>query len=150
MNTVQGNGAGTWHNLGGKFVGDSLTAVSWASERIDVFGIGLNNALWHNWYDGKWNKWEDLGGVCIGKPTAVSARAGRLDIFVIGLDSSIYHKVSLLEVLLHVRTEADYNSAGMGSGTTTRHWEELISMSLMRCAGTRTASMSSASRRMGS
>ena len=90
MNTVQGNGAGGWANLGGKFLGDSLTAVSWASERIDVFGIGTNSALWHNWYDGKWNKWEDLGGVCIGKPKAVSARSGRLDVFVkVGLKARV-------------------------------------------------------------
>lgn len=95
MNTIKGNEAGTWHNLGGKFVGDSLTAVSWATDRIDVFGIGMKNSLLHNWYSGgKWNTWEDFGGVFIGKPKAVSAREGRLDIFVKGMDSCIYHKVS--------------------------------------------------------
>lgn len=98
MNTLTGNGAGTWHNLGGKFVGDSLTAVSWGDDRIDVFGIGIKSELLHNWYScGKWHgpkDWEDLGGVCFGKPKAVSARDGRLDIFVKGGDSSMYHKVS--------------------------------------------------------
>lgn len=100
MNTITGNGTGTWHNLGGKFVGDSLCAVSWGDDRIDVFGIGTKSELLHNWYScGKWHApsgWEDLGGVCIGKPKAVSARDGRLDIFVKGMDSSMYHKVSCL------------------------------------------------------
>lgn len=81
-----------WVALKGKFTGDSLTAASWANGRIDVFGIGTDSALWHLWYlDGNWStSWENVGGVCIGKPKAISPREGRLDIFVKGVDSAMY------------------------------------------------------------
>jgi len=92
VSTGKGGSFSAWENLKGTFVGDSLTAVSWSKDRLDVFGIGSDSALWHNWFNGKWNTWESLGGVCFGKPKAIAARNGRLDIFVKGTDSALYQK----------------------------------------------------------
>ncbi|MDD2481991.1 MAG: hypothetical protein PHF82_07680, partial [Lutispora sp.] len=38
-------------------------AVSWGPNRIDVFGRGQNQSLWHKYWNGaRWSDWEDLGG----------------------------------------------------------------------------------------
>jgi hypothetical protein len=38
-----------WENLGGNLYSNPA-AVSWGSNRIDVFGIGGDHAMWHKWY----------------------------------------------------------------------------------------------------
>ena len=71
--------------------------VSWASNRLDVFGLGTNNKLFHKWWDG--SKWgpsptdrEGLGGILTSPPVAVSWDSNRLDIFGIGTDNQMYHQ----------------------------------------------------------
>jgi hypothetical protein len=48
-------------------------AVSWGSNRIDVFAVGVDGALWHKWWDGqRWGGFESLGGRVEGTPSAIS------------------------------------------------------------------------------
>jgi hypothetical protein len=70
---------------------------SWASDRLDIFGIGTGNAMFHkSWSNGGWapsqTDWEAIGGSFISAPAVVSWGAGRLDVFGIGSDNTMYHK----------------------------------------------------------
>ncbi|MFJ5307124.1 Dot/Icm T4SS effector Zinc-dependent metalloprotease LegP [Streptomyces sp. NPDC088350] len=71
--------------------------VSWESDRLDVFGIGTDSALFHKWWDGNaWGPgvkdWESLGGICRSRPTSLAWAHDRLDVFTIGTDSALFHK----------------------------------------------------------
>jgi hypothetical protein len=42
--------------------------VSWAPNRLDIFGLDVNNEMLHKWWDGtSWGPsqtdWETLGGI---------------------------------------------------------------------------------------
>jgi hypothetical protein len=89
--------SGTWHDwygLGGDIAG-LPAVVSWGSNRIDLFGVGRNTAVWHKaWNGSAWEEWHDIGGVCaeFGQPVAVSSwGANRLDIFCKGQDNTVWH-----------------------------------------------------------
>jgi neutral ceramidase len=73
---------------------NSVAAVSWGANRLDIFGIGLDNAMYHRSWDGSaWLRdWENLGGAFISPPAAVSWGANRLDIIAIGLDNAMYYR----------------------------------------------------------
>jgi len=74
-------------------VRDWPSATSWGSNRLDVFGRGTDNALWHKWWDGgKWSGWESLGGVIFQAPSCTSWGPNRIDCFVVGGSDSFYHK----------------------------------------------------------
>ncbi len=71
--------------------------ASWGSGRLDIFGIGFDNQMYHKWFDGgEWGPshtdWDPLGGVFDSAPAVVSWGSGRLDIFGIGFDNQMYHK----------------------------------------------------------
>jgi hypothetical protein len=71
--------------------------VAWAPNRLDVFVIGTNSALYHKWWNGSaWGPsvtgYESLGGVCMSPPKAVAWAPNRLDAFVLGTNSALYHK----------------------------------------------------------
>jgi hypothetical protein len=71
--------------------------VSWGPNRLDLFALGDNNAVYHKWWDGSsWGpsttSWESLGGKWLSRPVAVSWAAHRLDIFALGTASDIWHK----------------------------------------------------------
>ncbi len=74
-----------WEDLGGVLTSAPAVA-SWQANRLDVFGRGQNQALWHKWWDGsRWSQWEDLGGGPITSgPAAASTSANRLEIFARG------------------------------------------------------------------
>src|SRR5689334_11786116 len=81
-----------WESLGGVLVAGP-TVSSWAANRLDVFGTGTDNHMWHKWWDGSsWSGWEDLGGVLIDNPAAVSWGPNRIDTFVRGTDNALWHK----------------------------------------------------------
>lgn len=88
-----GNAWSDWENLGGQ-LGSAPTAVSWASNRIDVFAQGKNNRLWHKVWDGtRWGDWmEDAKGVVSAAPGVASWRTNRLDVFVRGDGGELWHK----------------------------------------------------------
>jgi Repeat of unknown function (DUF346) len=73
-------------------------AVSWAFERLDIFVVGTDAALYHKYWSPStgWGPsltgYEYLGGVLVGTPTVVSWGPERLDIFVRGTDLALYHK----------------------------------------------------------
>jgi hypothetical protein len=71
--------------------------VAWGPNRLDVFVLGTDRALYHKWWNGSsWGPsvtgWEYMGGKCAGQPRVVSWGPNRLDVFVIGMDSALYHK----------------------------------------------------------
>lgn len=81
-----------WEDLGGVLTSAPAVA-SWQPNRLDVFGRGQNNALWHKWWNGSsWSEWEDLGGVLTSDPAAVSWGPNRIDVFGRGQNNSLWHK----------------------------------------------------------
>jgi hypothetical protein len=83
-----------WESLGGVF--NSAPAVcSWGENRLDVFGLGTDNAMYHKAWDGNaWlpTDWEPQGGVFNSAPIAVSWGFNRIDLFGLGTDNAMYHK----------------------------------------------------------
>jgi hypothetical protein len=56
-----------WEALGGVFKSPP-SAVHWGGDRLDIFGLGTDNQMFHKAWDGsKWlpsgTDWEPLGGV---------------------------------------------------------------------------------------
>ena len=81
-----------WESLGG-LLSVLPAAVSWGPNRLDVFVIGRDNALWHRSNDGtNWAAWESLGGLHTSPPAAVTSGANRIDVFVKAADNSIRHR----------------------------------------------------------
>ena len=71
----------------------SPAAVSWGSNRIDVFVRGTNDAMWHRFWGGAgWSGWESLGGTLSASPTASSWGPNRIDAFVRGTDDAMWHR----------------------------------------------------------
>jgi hypothetical protein len=75
----------------------AVAVDSWASNRLDVFGIGVGNAMFHKaWAAGSWSpsqtSWESVGGTFTSPPAVVSWGPNRLDVFGIGTDNTVYHK----------------------------------------------------------
>jgi hypothetical protein len=71
--------------------------VSWGADRLDVFVLGTDHALYHKWWDGHaWGPsptgYEFQSGNIIGNPAPVSWAPDRLDVFVKGTDRALYHK----------------------------------------------------------
>jgi hypothetical protein len=83
-----------WHsdNLGGTFTSD-LDIASWGPGRLDVFGRGAENALWHKWWSNAtgWSVWEYMGGNLASAPSAVSWGPNRLDVVARATDNTILH-----------------------------------------------------------
>jgi hypothetical protein len=78
----------------GIVVGSSPSVSSWAANRLDVFVLGTDNAIWHAWWDGtRWNAWESLGPTILSSPAAVSWGPNRIDLFGVGADGNVWHKV---------------------------------------------------------
>ncbi|HHW68652.1 MAG TPA: sialidase, partial [Epulopiscium sp.] len=81
-----------WEDLGGVLTSAPAVA-SWQPNRLDVFGRGQNNALWHKWWDGsRWSEWEDLGGILTSAPGAESWGRNRIDVFGRGQNNALWHK----------------------------------------------------------
>jgi hypothetical protein len=83
---------GGWESLGGIIVSPPQ-AVSWGPNRLDIFALGTDQAVWHRWWDGaNWGGWESLGGILTSPPSVVSWGPNRLDIFALGTDHAMWHK----------------------------------------------------------
>src|SRR6202012_4785448 len=86
-----------WESLGHTITGP-LTAVSWAPNRLDIFGLGkLGQVLHKTLANGSWlpskEAWNDLGGSFSLPPQVLSTVPGRLDLFCVkDYDSALYHK----------------------------------------------------------
>ena len=75
----------------------SSPVLAWGANRLDVFVLGTDRALYHKWWNGSsWGPsltgYEAMGGVCTSVPQVVAWGPNRLDVFVTGTDSALYHK----------------------------------------------------------
>ncbi|HXS33145.1 MAG TPA: hypothetical protein VN758_05145 [Solirubrobacterales bacterium] len=84
----------TWHidNLGGGITADPDIS-SWGPGRLDVFGRGTDNKLYHKFYASAtgWSIWENLGGILTSGPGAVSWGANRIDVVARATDNTVSH-----------------------------------------------------------
>lgn len=76
---------------------DKPEVVAWGPNRLDIFVIGTDSALYHKWWNGSaWGPsitgYENMGGTCTSQPRVVAWGPNRLDVFVTGTDSALYHK----------------------------------------------------------
>jgi hypothetical protein len=86
----------TWsayESLGGS-CWDGVALASWAPGRLDLFTVGSDAAMYHQFYIGTtWSGWVDyLGGDCISAAAAVSRSPNLIDLFVIGSDHAMYQQ----------------------------------------------------------
>src|SRR6267142_3041367 len=75
----------------------SSPVVAWDANRLDVFVVGTDRALYHKWWNGTaWGPsvtgYEAMGGVCTSAPQVVAWGPQRLDVFVTGTNSALFHK----------------------------------------------------------
>ena len=68
------------------------TVVSWGSDRLDVFLLGTDSALYHKWWDGSnWGPsvtgYEYMAGNSMSPPQVVAWGKDRLDVFVLGTNT---------------------------------------------------------------
>ena len=83
---------GGWESLGG-ILESPPQAVAWGPNRLDVFVVGTDSAMWHRWWDGAaWGGWESLGGILESPPQAVAWGPNRLDVFAVGTDLAMWHR----------------------------------------------------------
>jgi hypothetical protein len=62
--------------------------------RLELFGRGADDALWHIWQKsagGGWSGWASLGGNLTSEPVVVSNADGRLEAFARGTDDALWH-----------------------------------------------------------
>lgn len=83
-------------------ISSSPAAIALVDGPGHVFARGMDNALWHRWYDNGWQNWESLGGPIGGQissdpesgPSVSSWGPRRLDVFVRGTDDAVWHRWS--------------------------------------------------------
>ncbi len=72
-----------------------LAVASWGPNRLDLFGVGTNGAMYHKAWNGIWRPsssgWQHMGGIFTSKPAVVASGSERLDVFGLGTDSSLFH-----------------------------------------------------------
>ena len=62
--------------------------------RLEAFGVGTDNALWHIWQtapNNGWSSWASLGGVITSDVSVQQNADGRLEAFVRGTDDALWH-----------------------------------------------------------
>ena len=63
--------------------------------RIEVFGVGTDNAMYHNWqtaaHSGPWSGWASLGGGVTSDPAVFVNSDGRMEMFARGMDDALWH-----------------------------------------------------------
>jgi len=71
-----------------------IAVAAWGPNRLDMFGIGTDSAMYHKaWNGAEWEAaWDDLGGTFTSPPAVAAWGPNRLDVFGIGTDSAMYHK----------------------------------------------------------
>jgi hypothetical protein len=83
---------GGWETLDGLLT-SPFSVTAWAPDRLDIFALGGDNAVWHKWWDGNaWGGWESLFGLLTSPPASVAWGPNRLDIFALGGDNAVWHK----------------------------------------------------------
>ncbi len=64
---------------------------AWLGGRLDVFATGLDDKLYHSYFEGYWSALEDLGGTCDSGPGVASGMVGRIDVVVRGPLDDLSH-----------------------------------------------------------
>ncbi|MDX6693888.1 MAG: hypothetical protein QOF02_1491 [Blastocatellia bacterium] len=86
------NGWSGQQSLGG--AAKDIIAASNKDGRLEIFYIGMDNNIYHNWQDPKsangWGGQQPLTGQA-KKLVAASNTDGRLELIYIGMDNNIYH-----------------------------------------------------------
>jgi hypothetical protein len=78
------------------FVGAPVVGKN-ADERLELFMLGADGALYHVWQQAPnsgWSDWYSLGyegGGFTGIPTVATNPDGRLELFMLGNDGVLYH-----------------------------------------------------------
>src|SRR6266487_3707025 len=81
-----------WESPGGVLISPP-TVVSQTANSLDLFGLGMDNAVWHTSWNGTgWEGWKSLEGTFISPTSAVSWAENQLDLFALGMDHSAWHK----------------------------------------------------------
>ena len=65
-----------------------------ADGRLETFGVGTDNALWHIWQtapNNGWSSWASLGGTITSAPNPSNDADGRLEVFARGTDDALWH-----------------------------------------------------------
>ncbi|HEY4993279.1 MAG TPA: PQQ-dependent sugar dehydrogenase [Nakamurella sp.] len=83
--------AAGYDSLGGR-IQYGPTAVSWGGNRLDVFAIGTDGALYHRagGAGASFGGWEYLGGALTSSPAALSFAQGTLNVYARGTDGQLW------------------------------------------------------------
>src|SRR6516165_7844665 len=78
-----------WENLGGNFTCVPVVTSS-AVDRIDLFGLGVDQTMLHRMWNGStWSQWDELGGAFTSPPVVLAgAASGHLTFLGAGWISS--------------------------------------------------------------
>ncbi len=83
-------------DLGGSSM-EHMSTVAWADGRVEVFALGPDNALWHNWWMGDdllWSGWESLEGSFATGASAIAWEDGHVELFAADADGHAWHNWS--------------------------------------------------------
>jgi hypothetical protein len=81
-----------WASLGGAFLSGPGATYRQGTGEIDVFGVGVDNQLYHSSYAGSWSPWGGLGCCVVGAPSVESPGSGVLDVWVRSTNQQLYQK----------------------------------------------------------
>jgi acylphosphatase len=103
----------TSDNPFGRWLEKDSCAVCNSDGRLEVFGVGSDRAVWHNWqkapHSGPWSGWASLGGVVTSDPAVFINSDGRLELFARGADNALWHN---WQTAPHAGPWSGWNSLG--------------------------------------
>ncbi len=83
-----------WESLGGQLIAAPAIS-SLGPGKLDVFVAGVNQAVWHSWFDASlgWSGFSLVPGVSAttDSPASTSWSGSRVDLFVRGTDNALWH-----------------------------------------------------------
>ncbi len=65
-----------------------------ADGRMEIFGVGTDNGLWHIWQTAPsngWSGWASMGGIITCEPEVARNADGRMEVFARGTDNALWH-----------------------------------------------------------
>ncbi len=86
-----------WNSLGGATMLASHCVIANLDGRIEVFAVGTDGAVWHNFQNvpnagpTDWSGWNSVGGTVIGAPCVARNANGTLEVFACGTDNALWH-----------------------------------------------------------
>ena len=79
-----------WEWLGGIFT-SAPAAIAWGAERVDVFGVGMDHAMYQRTANGEtWSaNWQSIGGTFTSAASVVLSGPNQLNLFARGADFTL-------------------------------------------------------------